>query len=231
MPRRKKQKPELFTPNQLQQIERKLATDPVVTTVNAIGRIDPAHKGDLSGLAAGVKHAQDLEQQLRQIQAGDLSGVEAMLGSQMLILQSFFTKMIGLAGDWQGSPEACERYARLSFRAQAQFLKTVETLSELRNPKRSTVFVKNYVNQQLNQQLNELRLEQQSSPTLEPSHYAQMDARSTGETAATDSTLEAVEIEYRSDYPRREISCQSEPDPNGRAYSRDEASAIAADAS
>jgi hypothetical protein len=91
-----------------------------------------------------------IAEQFTQVRAGDITAVESMLYSQAMTLQSAFNQWI-VSASCQQRPEEAERFAHLALRAQDQCRKTLATLTEIKNPKRSTTFIKNYVDKQLNQ--------------------------------------------------------------------------------
>lgn len=151
-----------------------------------------------------------------QVRKGDLLEAERILLSQAEVLQAFFNRTLGLAAFMMDKPETCERYASLAFRAQEQCRKTLVALAELKNPKKPTQFIKNYVDKQLNQ----LKVEHEQPQTeprstdeksaiidnlstmtqsLEASPYATLDTRSQATTARTDSDLESVGVVNGSD--------------------------------
>lgn len=83
-----------------------------------------------------------LEEQTATLRAGDTSDLEALLFNQALTLQAMFTALSRRAasnvGEYLG---AAETYLKLALRAQGQCRATLETLSEMKNP-RPVAFVK-----------------------------------------------------------------------------------------
>jgi len=149
-----------------------------------------------------------------EVRKGNMVEAERILLSQAEVLQAFFNRTLGLAAFMMDNPEQCDRYASLALRAQEQCRKTLMTLAELKNPKKPTQFIKNYVDKQLNQlkvdQSEEvaenLSLKQpktSSNHTLEASPYAPLDTRSETTTERIDSELETVEIVNRANNRRR----------------------------
>ncbi|MGP1385166.1 MAG: hypothetical protein ACTS2F_16500 [Thainema sp.] len=149
-----------------------------------------------------------------QLQKGDLQEAERILLSQAEVLQALFHRMFTLAGYMMTNPEQCDRYISLGLRAQEQCRKTLVSLSEIKNPKKPTQLIKNYVDKQLNQ----LKVEQSQPPMTEPdfgnaqetsqsfntqameaSPYAPMDTRSKTAATRTDSDMETVESLHRPD--------------------------------
>ena len=69
----------------------------------------------------------------RKVQAGDLSGVEAMLSSQMVALNAIFGELARRAALNMGEYlDAMDKYLRLALRAQSQCRATAETLAVIR---------------------------------------------------------------------------------------------------
>jgi hypothetical protein len=131
-----------------------------------------------------------ITEQFTELKAGNFAYLEAMLYSQAMTLQSAFNQWI-VSASCQQRPEEAERFAHLALRAQDQCRKTLATLAEIKNPKRSTTFIKNYVDKQLNQ----LVADPQSDTTpivLEASENAPLDVRSQAEAVGTDREMETL---------------------------------------
>lgn len=79
----------------------------------------------------------ELETQNAALQAGSLNRVEAMLGSQAHTLDALFSNMArrSHANLEAGHGVAAERWMRLALKAQAQTVRTIEALGELKNPR------------------------------------------------------------------------------------------------
>ncbi|WP_414590112.1 hypothetical protein [Scytonema sp. PCC 10023] len=87
-------------------------------------------------------------------------------------------------------PQIPGELAALSLKCQVEMRRCLELLHDMKNPKKPTQFIKNYVNRQLNQ----LQVEQEElRDQLEATKYATMDSRSQTEAIASDSALETVE--------------------------------------
>lgn len=83
-----------------------------------------------------------LRSKVEKVKAGDLSDLEALLTAQATALDSIFTEMARRAALNMGTYiEPTEVYLRLAFKAQAQAVRTIEALGELKNP-RAVAFVK-----------------------------------------------------------------------------------------
>ena len=123
------------------------------------------------------------------VKAGDLSVVEEMLVGQAVALNEHFHHYLQLSAtvfNPEQDPTYTDRVTRLALKAQEQSRKTLQTLIELKNPKRAATFIKN--------QQNVLRMEQQREQQLEANHHAQMDTRSAATAERADRHLATVEV-------------------------------------
>jgi hypothetical protein len=157
---------------------------------------------------AGTNPAERVGEILKQVEAvkaGDMSNPEAMLYSQALTLQTMFNDLVSVASALMPSCKAEEAIAlfHVALKAQNQCRQTLLALNEVKNPKKPTQFIKNYVNQQLNQ------LKTESQPQLEEPHNAPMDFGSTAEAVRDDRTVEALDAIDRSHQPGGKTAKQS----------------------
>lgn len=144
--------------------------------------------------------AGEISERLAEIRAGNSEYLEEMLLSQAISLNAFAADCLmkssgfiseGLAVKF---PELTQTLAQMGLKAQGESRKAIMALHELRNPKKPTQFIKNYVNQQLNQlQVEQQELKQQ----LEATTNAQVDIGSTTEASRTDQEVEALGVQYR----------------------------------
>lgn len=107
------------------------------TTLNAAGMHawgKFAGEADLGELITG------LHDQVKQIQAGDMGSVEAMLYGQAMTLQTIFTNLARKA-QVQEYLKQFQANLSLALKAQAQCRATLEALAEIKNP-RPVSFVK-----------------------------------------------------------------------------------------
>jgi len=122
------------------------------------------------------------------IKGGDLTLAEELLTSQALVLNALFNQSVQVASmviaPGGSDPTFPERYMKLALKAQEQSRKTLQTLADLKHPKRQTIFIKN--------QQNLLQLEQQQQHALKEGTYAPLDIGSTTEATASNPTVEAV---------------------------------------
>ena len=139
-----------------------------------------------------------VEDACEAIKKGDLTLAEELLTSQALVLNALFNQSVQVAARVVGSPSIdptfSERHMKLALKAQEQSRKTLQTLADLKHPKRQTVFIKN--------QQNLLQLEQQQQHALKEGTYAPLDIRSTTEATASNPTVEAVDAIERPQDPR-----------------------------
>ena len=129
----------------------------------------------------------ELEMRVEKLRTGDCEDIEEMLLAQAHTLDCLFTQLITKGIKALAIPEVISQMPdlpksllNLALKAQNQSIKTLKTINEIKNPKRSTTFVKNYVDKQLNQlSVNERELEQ--SVKLGESSNAKVDFSSQAE--------------------------------------------------
>lgn len=184
-----------------------LVTNPLAQAAIAVCRLRVAPTdfleavGELTGEI--VKHNQ-------QIKKGDLSNIEELLYSQALMLDATFHKLLSMAaaGTEQEALmsqrfEMITGLAAMSLKAQEQSRKTLVALAELKNPKRSTTFIKNYVDKQLNHLSVD---ESPTHPQLQEDTRAEMDFGSERKATAADPEVETVGEINGSEYGGRKSS-------------------------
>jgi hypothetical protein len=93
-----------------------------------------------AGDADLVELVVDLREQVKQVQSGDMGGVEAMLYGQAMTLQTIFTNLARKA-QAQEYLKQFQVNLSLALKAQAQCRATLEALAEIKNP-RPVAFVK-----------------------------------------------------------------------------------------
>lgn len=157
--------------------------------------------------------AGEISAHLAEIRSGDTTYLEEMLLSQAIALNAFsadcLMKASGVIKDGMVAkfPELTQTLAQLGLKAQDQSRKAILALNELRNPKKPSQFIKNYVHQQLNQvQLEQQELKQQ----LEAATNAQVDIGSPTEAGRANPAVEAVGVQHRTNNGRRESPCVPE---------------------
>lgn len=153
----------------------------------------------------------DLREQVKQVQAGDLGRVEAMLYGQALTLQTIFTSLARKAVA-QEYLKQFQVNLTLALKAQAQCRATLQALAEIKNPRPvSFVGQANISNgpQQVNngtgtqpstQQTGHAHAEKTEvtkNELLEHPHGNFVDAGAQGQAGRADFKLEAVAARHR----------------------------------
>jgi len=141
-----------------------------------------------------------LRVEVSKVAAGDMGRPEAMLVSQAHTLDALFCSLArrGQKNMELHNPENAERYLRLAFRAQAQTVRTLEALGELKNP-RAVAFVKQANiahNQQVNNGAAEAPRAQENgnrpNELLEHTHGNPLDCATAAAAGRADSDLAAL---------------------------------------
>jgi hypothetical protein len=165
--------------------------------------------------------AGEISQRLAEIRAGDMTYLEEMLLSQAISLNAFGADLLMKSGGFiqEGLvvkfPELTEKLAQLGLKAQDSSRKAIMALHELRNPKKPTQFIKNYVNQQLNQ----LQVEQeQLKHQLEATANAPVDIGSQSEAGRAYQAVGAVGEVHGASNRGRESDRLSEQSENRVSY-------------
>ena len=145
----------------------------------------------------------DLQAQTKQIQAGSMSSVEAMLYGQAKVLETMFTCLSRRAAN-NNNLKQIQVNLTLALKAQSQCRATLEALAEIKNP-RPVQFVKQANMTTGPQQINNGSTAQspagisQSKPNklLEANHGQRLDTRTQGQAGQVDQAVEAVEAIHR----------------------------------
>jgi hypothetical protein len=88
-------------------------------------------------------YVNSVREQVKEVQNGDLKGVEAMLMSQAVALNGIFQEMARRAALNIGQHmDATETYMRLAIKAQNNCRATLQTLGEIKNPRQPVAFIK-----------------------------------------------------------------------------------------
>lgn len=154
-----------------------------------------------------------LNESVEKVVAGDMNQCEAMLLSQAVALQSIFSSL-SLRAMAQDNLKSTDAFLRLALKAQAQAVRTIEALSEIKNP-RSVAFVKQ-ANIANNQQVNNGQLsrtgnfENQQNKLSEATDELLPDTRTQGIASGVDPALEAMGKIDRTKVGGREIEGGSE---------------------
>jgi hypothetical protein len=94
-----------------------------------------------------------LAEQSRVASSGNLDRLEAMLTTSAHVLNSVFTKYVGMAATAE-YVNGLQTYMSIAMKAQNQCRQTISVLGELKSPKRAT-FIKQQNNNAVNQQINQ----------------------------------------------------------------------------
>lgn len=132
------------------------------SAVNATAVIEAYSKSVFGEQQGGLTEVYDeLNESIEKVWHGDMTKCEAMLLSQAVALQSIFTNLSRRAIN-QDYLKQMDAYLRLALKAQAQAVRTIEALAEMKNP-RSVAFVKQ-ANIANNQQVNNGQASQAGNP-------------------------------------------------------------------
>ena len=179
-------KPEL-TKKELAEIIARMYTTPSGSNSLALCALNDADWGAMSDRLKEVN---------ADVMDGDLSIAEALLIDQTLVLQSVFSSYISKMTNAEYLSQV-EAFSKIALRAQNQCQRTLKTLLEYKNPKRTT-FIKQQ-NNATNQQINEGELkeipEKKINPAnelLEENHEARLDTGKKKEAVRVDSEVEAL---------------------------------------
>ena len=150
----------------------------------------------------------ELREQTAAIQSGDMSRAEAMLGAQAHTLDALFSNLARRASSnmTAGYGDAAERYLRLALKAQAQSVRTIEALAELKAPK-AIQFIGQANIAQGHQQINNgsrarENQTEQSKLSTGGSNDLLSDTRTPSFTGAAHQTVEAVGAVHRAEDSR-----------------------------
>jgi hypothetical protein len=164
---------------------------PSAQLIAQTGKIDKNKSPEIAG---------EISERLAEIRSGDMTYLEEMLLSQAIALNGFGADCLMKAGGFiqEGMiakfPELTETLAQLGLKSQDQSRKTILALHEVRNPKKPTAFIKNYIGQQLNQ----LQVEQQElKEQLEAATNAPVDIGSQSEAGRAYQELETLGEQHR----------------------------------
>lgn len=115
-------------------VNRELVARAVSCPEVRAARVIQAHEGENMDINAC---AMELRAQVSELNAGSMKRPEAMLISQAHTLDALFSDlaMRSRRNSTAGYLDAADRYMRLALRAQSQAVRTIEALSELKNPR------------------------------------------------------------------------------------------------
>lgn len=145
-----------------------------------------------------------LNSSVNAVQAGNLSGVEAMLMSQAAALNAIFNEL-AMRAHGQAMMKHMEAFLRLAFKAQNQCRMTLETLANVKNP---PVFIGKQANitngpQQVNNGgpavagSHAAKTKSTQTGLLEASDVERLDTRAQGPAGSADPHMETVATVHR----------------------------------
>ena len=179
-----------------------MATHDIVlssNTQNAIGILAWSKFAGEADLQALVN---DLGEQTKNVQAGDMRPVEGMLYRQAKTLETMFTSLARRAAN-QDSLKQFQVNLTLALKAQAQCRSTLEALAEIKNP-RTVQFVKQANMTTGPQQVNNgsvasrtETIESEPNKLLEAEHGNYLDTRAQGEASRVNPHMATVEAVHR----------------------------------
>jgi hypothetical protein len=159
-----------------------------------------------------------LNEKIRTVQGGNLSGLEATLMAQAMALDAIFNDLAQRAvARIDDCPTTTETYLRLGLKAQAQCRATLQTLAEIKNPQ-LVAFVKQaniaHGPQQVNNGLHSDQPARARAPAgnstnasnelLGADHGAWLDTGTTGAAAGVNTRLEAMDVfQWPEERPRQ----------------------------
>lgn len=139
-----------------------------------------------------------MKEEVKKVQAGNLSNVEATLTAQAVTLDKIFIEMARRAAMNMGEYlPAMETYMKLALKAQTQCRTTLQTLAEIKNPQ-PVAFVKQANIAHGPQQVNNgvapraENFNNSSNELLEVNNGERLDTRTTSTTSGADQDLETV---------------------------------------
>jgi len=145
---------------------------------------------ELHGDADFSKMLDQLQDRNEEVISGDLSVAEAMLIDQAHVLQALFNKLATQMNSAEYIKQM-EAYGRMALRAQNQCQRTLRTLLEYKNPKRTT-FIKQQNNLQINQAQKPEKNINPANKLLEVNHDARLDTGTPQEAGKSNQKVETV---------------------------------------
>jgi len=140
----------------------------------------------------------ELRQQVAEVGAGSLKRAEAMLIAQAHTLDALFSNLARRShgNSNAGYLDAADRYLRLALKAQAQAVRTIEALGELKNPRPVTFVRQANVahNQQVNNHSSQAgEIQKSAEQTISEGSYELLpDARASRLTIPANQEVEAL---------------------------------------
>jgi hypothetical protein len=132
--------------------------------------------------------------QLAAIQVDDLQYIEQLLYSQALSLDAVFNNMLRRTA-YSQQIDQTQIFCQIALKAQNECRRTLATLAEIRNPRKST-FIKQQncaVNQKVNNQFQPESFETPANELLSENNHETLDYRRTDQTIPANSQMDAME--------------------------------------
>lgn len=172
-----------------------ICVDPLENIAHSIGT---THRIRDRSIMPNLKKIQaDLKEQIKALESGDLTQIEAMLYSQSIVLQDMCLTIMGMMWMSTSDPHHFNTLAHLVLKTQNQCRATLATLANTRNPNRAT-FIKQQ-NNAINQQINNVdshsetkKIPQPQNELLKDAIDETMDSGRTLETITVNTSLEAL---------------------------------------
>ena len=128
-------------------------TDPTVLGSGAIASMINV-PGDEKAIAAAAK---GVKETVAQVKSGNLEDLEEILVNQVYVLNTLFCDLAvkgkGRLFDpevLRSLPDHPKTMLNMALKAQSQCRATIQAINDLKNPKKPSQFIKNYVDKQLN---------------------------------------------------------------------------------
>lgn len=182
--------------------------------MNAAAVMEPLQKNLMGDKATAGALMLATQAEAERVEAGDLTGIEAMLVSQAVSLQTIFASLARKAAN-QEYLQHYQAHMTLALKAQAQSRATLEALIELKQPRSGATFVRQtnvaHGHQQVNNAVTSDGGPSQAATAdaprnklLEPQHEQQwMDAGTPSAAGRDDPHLETVGAVHRAKDRRR----------------------------
>lgn len=180
-------------PDKVEEITARTLIQPEVRAAATIQRFE----GDVLDINCLVT---ELREQTAAIQSGDMSRAEAMLAAQVHTLDALFSNLARRAHSNMvaGYLDASISYLKLGLKAQAQSIRTVEALAELKYPK-TVSFIGQANISSGHQQINNGAPPRAGENRIEPNklsagvaHELSPDTRAQSKAGGANQTMEAV---------------------------------------
>lgn len=169
-------------------------------------------RGFIQGMLGAQGLTESLEAlntQVKEVQAGDLGGIERTLVAQASTLDAIFNELASRAARNMGEYlNATETYLRLALKAQTQCRATLETLAAIKNPpiiyarQANVTTGPQQVNNTIAPDTRTRETENTPPQLLEEQHGERLDTRTTGTASGSDPAMATLETRDRAQIPR-----------------------------